>query len=169
VTGSPFKVDITDLLRGSTGTRPERFEAPVDWHLGETAVGGDQPIDVDLTLARISGGVVIFGTVMAAARSTCDRCLNEFEAVLSTSVQASLLFKADEDDEDAYIIDSPKVDLQPIVRDEVLLGLPVQSLCRTDCVGLVEYVESDLNTDPHATDAPGSPFRALRDLLETRE
>lgn len=167
--GSPFLVDITDLLRGSTETRPERFETLVDWHLGETAIGGDQPIDVDLTLARISGGVVVFGTVTATARSTCDRCLDEYEAVLSTSVQASLLFKADDSDEAAYIVDSPKVDLQPIVRDEVLLGLPVQSLCRSDCAGLVEYAESDLNTDPHATHAAGSPFRVLRDLLETRE
>lgn len=166
---SPFVVDITDLLRGATGTRPERFGASVTWRLGETAIDAASPLDVDLTLARISGGIVAFGTATATARSICDRCLVEYETELSAPVQVSLLFEVDEDDEDAYIIDSPQVDLEPILRDEVLLGLPVRSLCADNCVGLVEHAESDLNTDAHDTEVTGSPFSVLRELLETRE
>ena len=169
MTSSPFVVDVADLLRGSTGTRPEQFAAPVEWRLGETTIVAEPPLDVALTLARISGGIVAFGTATAIARSTCDRCLGEYERELCAVVQVSLLFEVDEDDEDAYIIDSPRVDLEPIIRDEVLLGFPVRSLCGDDCVGLVDHPESDLNTDAHDTEATGSPFSVLRDLLETRE
>ncbi|GBE25705.1 hypothetical protein BMS3Bbin02_01993 [bacterium BMS3Bbin02] len=166
---SPFVVDITDLLRGATGTRPEQFTAPVTWRLGETTIDVDPPLDIDLTLVRVSGGIVVFGTATATARSVCDRCLVGYETELSAPVQVSLLFEVDDDDEDAYIIDSPKVDLEPMIRDEVLLGLPVRSLCTDNCAGLVEHAESDLNTDAHDTEATGSPFSILRELLETRE
>ena len=166
---SPFRIDITDLVRGSTQVRPERITSNVAWSVAGTTVLEGQPITANLTLARISGGVVVFGMVDATVRSTCDRCLKVYEAEISVKVQASLLFDVDDDDEDAYLISSSKIDLEPILRDEVLLDLPLRSLCVSDCAGLVEYVQSDLNTGVHEAEKPSSPFGVLRDLLQARE
>jgi uncharacterized protein len=74
-----------------------------------------------------------------------------------------------EPDEDRLPIErGGHIDLEPVVRDEVGLALPLVPLCREDCLGLCPTCGTDLNTAPcsgHA-DEIESPFSALRQLLE---
>ena len=56
--------------------------------------------------------------------------------------------KADPDDEDASVMEGECIDLEPLVRDEVLLDLPFMPLCRADCLGLCAECGVDLNDDP---------------------
>ena len=50
------------------------------------------------------------------------------------------------------------VDLEPLLRDGVVLDLPFQPLCREDCEGLCAECGANLNDDPqHTHDAPLDP------------
>ena len=40
------------------------------------------------------------------------------------------------------------IDLEPVLRDAVVLELPFQPLCRPDCAGLCPQCGANLNDDP---------------------
>jgi uncharacterized metal-binding protein YceD (DUF177 family) len=57
-----------------------------------------------------------------------------------------------------------------MLRDEVMLSLPIIEDCGDDCPGVVTSAETDLNTDLSGEDSKTrSPFAVLKDLLEPEE
>ena len=73
----------------------------------------------------------------------------------------------DVDEPPEYLLDGDLVDLEPVIRDETLLALPLLPVCPDGCVELVEATETDLNTDvPGDESRDSSPFAVLQDLIE---
>jgi uncharacterized metal-binding protein YceD (DUF177 family) len=74
------------------------------------------------------------------------------------------------DDEDEYILRGDLFDFEDLVRDELMLSLPIAPSCGPDCTGLVVEERNDLNTDFSEQEAASnSPFSVLRDLLDNGE
>lgn len=160
---SPFVFSLAGLDPGS-GPQPIHLQVPVDWGVESVVVVPDPPLVADLTLEVVPGGVVVRGGVTFVARETCHRCLEETEVERHVAVAA--LFELDPADEDDYVLIGDTIDLEQMVRDEVVLSLPMLPRCSDDCRGVVTTPESGLNTDPPGGDpAEGSPFAVLRDLL----
>lgn len=166
---SPFVFSTLDLRHERAEPKPVEVEASVDWRLDLSRVLPEPPLRADLELAPMSGGILVTGNVALMVRHVCHRCLEEWEERLDVPV--AQLFVADGDDDDDYVIEGPDIDLEPMIRDEVLLALPLVPTCREGCEGVVEGVESDLNTSSPDDDAgfAASPFAVLKDLLETGE
>lgn len=178
---SPFVVPVGELFRHSGEVRPVRVETPVDWGVEYTVTLAEPPLVAALELTAVPGGVVVRGSAEVTMRSTCARCLAETDHVHRVEV-AELARPADggaDDAGEAYPLDGDQLDLEPIIRDEVLLALPLLWRCDPACQGVVpgsigperpeglgETPQNDLNTA-----APGrrsdSPFAALRDVFET--
>jgi uncharacterized protein len=178
---SPFVVPVGELLRHSGRRRPVRMEIPVDWGVEYSVALTEPPLTADLDLTAVPGGVVVRGSVEVTIRSTCARCLAETDHLHRVEV-GQLARPAAEaaDDADAYLLDGDLLDLEPIVRDEVLLALPLLWRCDPPCSGLGEQADAagsgaGLGEAPQTrlnTAAPGrsdSPFAALRDVFETGE
>ena len=73
------------------------------------------------------------------------------------------------EDETAFTIDDHhQIDLREAIRQNLVLALPIQPLCREDCKGLCPECGRDLNVEPHTheTEARDERFAALRQLLE---
>ena len=105
------------------------------------------------------------GRLRYRGQHLCYRCLHEFES--DAEVQIRQLFERDSVD-DTYPLVGEEVDLEQMLRDEVLLSMPISPVCGTDCEGVVTVPESDLNTGPPGEVADsGSPFSVLRDLLDS--
>jgi uncharacterized protein len=98
-------------------------------------VADDVDVTASLTLEIIvDGRLTAIGRVAAPWSGECRRCLQDVEGVLD--VEVSEVFEADPaDDADTYPLAGDRVDLEPMVRDAVLLGLPLAPLCRDDCAG----------------------------------
>lgn len=120
----------------------------------------------ELELQRISGGLIVTGTVTALVGETCPRCLDESVRVAEIPISAAFL---DDPDDEAYLLEPGEVDIEQMLRDETLLGLPLVPSCGPDCPGVVSTTGADLNTIPSGDDEQerASPFAVLRDLLET--
>lgn len=162
---SPFLLGISDLA--SPGDRrQEHLEVPVDWSVGMNRVLPSAPLLADLTVTRISGGVTMDGTVVATVASTCRRCLEEFEE--EHRIRVSALFLPDGADEDAYDLTGDELDIEQMLRDEVLLDLPAAPWCGEDCAGVVSDSRADLNTLPEGEpeEPAGSPFDVLRGFFD---
>jgi uncharacterized protein len=160
---SPFLVDISDLIGRDVPPRAVLIEVVVDWRLDMSRVLADPPLVADLSVAPVPGGILVRGDVCFTVEHTCRRCLTDF--VDDGCDPVTGLFETNPG-EDAYPIEGTRIDLEPFLRDETLLGLPLLPVCSESCEGLVGTLDIDLNTDPPGEPADtGSPFAVLRDLL----
>jgi len=164
---SPFVLNVADLLGRDASPRPEIVEASVDWGIELSRIDPSQPIDADLMLHPVSGGVAVTGRVAFVTEDSCYRCLTVTKTERVAS--AGALFDRAEDDE-SYPLDGHEIDVEQMLRDEMLLSLPLSPTCGEDCPGVVSSAGNDLNTDPSGDEGGSrSPFAVLKDLLEPED
>lgn len=125
----------------------------VDWPkgIGNDVIGvpAASPIELDLRLEGVGDGVLATGTAGVQLRGECARCLTEIEAEATVDLQELFLFPGtDVDDEEASRVEDEMIDLEPVLRDAVVLDLPFIPLCREDCAGLCPACGLNLNDDP---------------------
>lgn len=162
---SPFVFNVSDLIgRDATG-RSVRVEANVDWTLEMISVSKTEPIVADVMLHPVSGGIAITGIVEFTTDDICTKCLRTTTTERTATIGA--LFDRTPDDE-TYDLEGHDIDLEQMLRDEVLLSLPVVTTCGDDCPGVVDSAQNDLNTEfPDEEGDSRSPFAGLKDLLES--
>jgi uncharacterized protein len=140
MTSSPFVLNVADLLGRDAPSRRELIEVPVDWGLELSTIQLEPPLVADLTLSSLPSGVLARGTLQFHAEHTCRRCLTPYTDEVDHSVAA--LFEEDPDEE-AYPIFDLEIDLEPFLRDEALLALPMLPECPDGCATTTEAVETE--------------------------
>ena len=164
---SPFVLNVSDLLGRDTSSRAEVVEAPVEWRVELLRLVPEPPLRADLVLHPVSNGIAVTGSASFTTEDTCMRCL----AVTTTDRRVTLgaLFDRSDDDE-SYPLVGHEIDVEQLIRDEVLLSLPISHVCRDDCPGVVNTTQSDLNTVSSVDEGDSrSPFAVLKDLLEPED
>ena len=132
---SEFTAHVGDLRR-HLGTRKEiRREGVVT---GLTVVDARVPqhaeVAIEAVIESIPDGVVVTGEVTAPWEGICRRCLKEVSGELSADVRE--IFETNPaDDGETWPLTGDQVDLQDLVRETVLLSLPLAPLCADDCLG----------------------------------
>ena len=97
------------------------------------AVPDGATIDVDLELETLSDGLVATGSIGAPWRGDCRRCLQPVDGRSEVAVRE--IFQLRPVEGETYGMSDDLVDLEPMVRDAVLLALPLSPLCAEDCRG----------------------------------
>ena len=122
-----------------------------------------------ITVSRTSEGLLFRGKFQAYVDATCSRCLSDFKHLLITDFTELYVFQshAQEDSELIYPEDG-QVDLEPIVREYLLLELPINPICKTDCQGLCPICGNNLNHDAcdHGPDPIDPRMSVLKSLLD---
>jgi uncharacterized protein len=144
VTATPFRIPVADLLKRPGAARPVEVAAPVRALAAPGAeIPADAPVEIDATLERVSDGIVVRGEVRARWDAACSRCLAPVAGEISVHVDE--LFEPRPLAGETYLLDVDVIDLEPLVRDALLLELPTAPLCRTDCAGLCASCGADRN------------------------
>jgi uncharacterized protein len=164
---SPFLLNVADLLGRNASGREVAIDAPVDWGLELIALSPEEPMTADLMLHPVSNGIAITGRVNFVTIDTCHRCLDTTRTERSAIVGA--LFDEADDDE-SYPLDGQEIDVEQMLRDEVILSLPLITTCEEECSSVVDSAQVGLNTDsPDEEGDSRSPFAVLKDLLDPGE
>lgn len=163
-TRSPLVIDVLELLESPGSRKQLVFTAAVD-ELEAGLAHVDEDLGLDLVLEAIEGGVYVRGTVAGHFIAECRRCLEPTEDRFELPV-AELYRPAGDAWEEGYVVVEGKLDLAPVVRDTVLLSLPLNPVCREDCAGLCPRCGANLNEGPCGCPAgEGDPrWSALREL-----
>ncbi|MFT3970503.1 MAG: YceD family protein [Micropruina sp.] len=111
-------------------------------------------VDFELRLESVVEGVLVTGAAEVTLTGQCARCLEPISFDEEVDLQELYLYPDKEpDDEEASRLEDDLLDLEPLLRDTVVLDLPYTPLCRPDCAGLCPDCGADLNADPdHAHD-----------------
>jgi uncharacterized protein len=158
---SGLVLDTRDLGRraGAMKVVQTSVEAPADLGIAVIGVPPGSPVELDLRLESVVEGVLVSGLATVQLRGECVRCLGEVSDELEIDVQELFVYpESDATDDEASRLEGDLVDLEPLLRDGVVLDLPFQPLCREDCQGLCAECGANLNDDPqHTHDAPLDP------------
>ena len=116
------------------------------------------PVQVQGRIIQANDEVQVTGRLQANVETFCDRCARAvpmalesvFDEVYVTleDYQQSRAEDLQKDDLRVSVYDGVALDLDEIVREEILLAVPGQVLCRADCRGLCLHCGADLNTTP---------------------
>ncbi|MDT4997683.1 MAG: hypothetical protein QOD45_1751 [Pseudonocardiales bacterium] len=153
---SPLVFDLRELGRRAGALRSYRRRVPAPAGLGLDLIGvpAGAPLDLDLQLQSVTEGVLVTGTVTAPLVGECGRCLDPVSEDLVVELCELFAYPDSATDEtteldEVHRIDHDLVDVEPVVRDAVVLSLPWTPLCRADCAGLCPTCGVDLNLEPH--------------------
>ena len=155
---TPYKIDVRDIIN-RPGTQHDRhLDLIVSEDLGEglVAVKAGSTMELDLRLEAIHEGILVTAEVSGIAAGECGRCLIDIE--LPVRVEFVELFAYSQDEAFDYEVHDDTIDLEPVVRDAVVLSLPFQPVCQEDCLGLCPQCGVRLLDNPgHEHEAPVDP------------
>jgi uncharacterized protein len=141
-----LKVSVVEILGKPGANRDVSVSPSLEGVRVDLASLEPAPVRGDLTLESVVEGVLVTGSLAGDVTCRCARCLREFGTDLN--VEVCELFAAPghlEEEEDVYRVAGEEIDLEPMVRDELTLGLPLNPLCRDDCKGMCARCGRDLN------------------------
>ncbi len=147
-----------------------------------------EPFRVDAVARRVDGGVLVEGRVEGRVSLECGRCLRPVEQPIDSSFTARFAppgaavpaaGDGDDDKESGELAgDDLEVSALPegatalavdeLVREQVLLALPLRTLCRTDCRGLCPSCGGDRNESDCECEGEEDVDPRLAPLLELR-
>ena len=165
----PFIVQVAAVRKVAGTTRQVTRCGVID---GLAAVGvsvpSGSPICADVELASYPGGITVSGTVTAPWEGECRRCGGPVTGQVTAQVRERYAPDGGTDaDEEAYLLAGDELDLEPLVRDAVLLDLPLAPLCSEECLGLCPQCGANWNEGscgcPPVTDARWAALDRLRD------
>jgi uncharacterized protein len=167
--------DTRDLGPGSARTLTRTVPAPehLSVELARVPVGAD--LGLDLQLEGVAEGVLVTATVTGPLAGECARCLEPFTSAIKVRFQELYLRDGgveDPDDADSYRLGaSGLLDLEPALRDAVVLELPLSPRCEDGCQGLcVECGVRLADAEPgHNHERRGAMWAALKDFSSYKE
>ncbi|UPT23142.1 DUF177 domain-containing protein [Thermobifida alba] len=147
---SPLVVDTRPLGRQAGSMRSEErvVPAPAPLAVGMAGVPEGSDIELSLRFEAVMEGVLVTGEARTRYTAECSRCLDPVSEALEVGFQELFRYPSDDDgyepvdevdagDEDEdYYLEGDLLDLEPVIRDVVVLALPQSPLCRDDCPGL---------------------------------
>ncbi len=111
----------------------------------------------DLTLERLLGvarvgrtpqGLLVTAKFQGDTQAECVRCLSEFNQPLEAEFNELYAFnKSSLTDSGLILPEDGKIDLEPLVRDYLMIEIPISPLCRENCKGLCVYCGANLNEE----------------------
>lgn len=133
-------------------------------------------VELDLRLESVAEGVLVSGTVTATADGECGRCLDPVQQRVQQRIvelfayPGSATEETTDEDEVSRLVND-RVDLEPVVRNAIVLALPLTPLCRPDCPGLCTGCGEHLDDLPedHSHELIDPRWAALQEKLRSPE
>ncbi|MBI2911307.1 MAG: DUF177 domain-containing protein [Chloroflexi bacterium] len=167
--------NVAQLLKEPVGA-VRRYQTDEDLGVVE-GVDDHCRIQGEVELLRTGGGILATGSLVTSYRTDCSRCLEEVQGSVSLAFEEEFSPTVDlrtgvplkqELPLDASTMDEHhELDLFDVVRQQALVSLPMQPLCRPDCAGLCPTCGHNRNVELCGCppEVPDSAFAALRGLF----
>lgn len=156
---NPFDLNVRDLVHrpGEMRERTLDVTLPEQFGAGAAVVPAGTGLTLQVRLEGLHEGVLVTAEADTTATGECVRCLDPVS--IPVQVEFQELFAYSPDEAFDFAVQDDHVNLEPVVRDAVVLALPFQPVCRPDCPGL------DPETGEKLAD---HPERSPREVLDPR-
>lgn len=183
---SGFSIPLTHLQRrpGNMWETECEFEVPSDMGVALAHIDPATKISAHIRLESVMEGVLVTAELSYHVDAECSRCLDPLDWSDSANVMELFLYPetdsrgrvlggASDYDGDSgegetvthYVVND-SVDLEEVVRDAIVLELPLQPLCDPRCQGLCPTCGEKLSGEPHHHETLDPRWSALEALKE---
>ena len=155
---NPLLVNVAELLRRPGNEKHvEAVLTAEELALSDPRVAPDADVAVSARLESMADGIVVTARLSVPWHDTCRRCLTDLDEAVDTTVHE--LYQVLVTTEDAFPIIGEQIDLTLMVRESILLELPLAPLCRADCAGICPTCGENRNDNPCSCEAVVSDDR----------
>lgn len=137
------RIDVHGLMHRPGASRRVGMSEQLEG-LSTEMVSVTEPIRIKGLLEGVEEGILVSGTVAGRMSCSCARCLKDFTQDIDMEVR-ELFSHGSSGEEDGYRIEEGEIDLEPCIRDAVMLSIPFAPLCKEECLGLCPRCGGDRN------------------------
>ncbi|MBW9206395.1 DUF177 domain-containing protein [Mumia sp. zg.B53] len=150
---APFVLDTHEIARRPGTQREFTYSAKAPAGMGVDMLGVPEgsDVDLDLRLESVMEGILLTGTASVHTSGECVRCLQEIDGEVTVDLQELYVYDDEGEEDDIARLQGDLLDLEPVLRDAVVLALPHNPLCAPDCPGLCAECGARLADDPEHT------------------
>ena len=155
---TPYTVDVYDLMHRPGEMRDRSIDIVVPEEFGNAMIGmkAGSELRVELRMESLHDGILVSADIDGTAAGECGRCLIDIEQAVQVEIQELFAYSSDEAFE--YEVHEDTIDLEPVIRDAVVLSLPFQPVCQEECLGLCPQCGVRLLDNPgHEHENPIDP------------
>jgi uncharacterized protein len=164
---SPLRLNVGFIIHQQIG-----YSREFEFDLPRLRLGADLLLEYIKGVVRVSRtpqGLLIQAKLSAATPAECVRCLSDFPQLLESDFSELYAFNKRSITESGLILpEDGKIDLEPILREYLLLEIPISPLCRLDCKGLCIECGQNLNEGActHGTAKIDPRLEVLKSLIK---
>jgi uncharacterized protein len=135
---APLVFDTRALGPGSVRTEDRLVPAPAGLGVELVSIPEGADLELHVQLEGVAEGTLVTATASAPLTGECARCLEPVTSATQVRLQELFAYEPPEaeSDADGYVQDGDLLDLEPALRDALVLELPLAPLCSDDCPGL---------------------------------
>ena len=152
-----MRYNVAQLLKEASGAT-RHYQLDEDISGLDPALVPTQHLHGEITMLRTGTGILVTGHLSTQVEVTCSRCLAPLEVGLGIDVEEEFQPTVDvvtgrhlvmEEEDEALWIDVHHIlDLSEVIRQDLLLALPMHPLCKEDCAGICPVCGQNLNEGP---------------------
>jgi uncharacterized protein len=173
----PLVLSTRALGRRPGSMRSDRLVVPAPEGLGVEMVSVPKGADIglDIRFEAVMEGVLVSGTALVPIEGECARCLEAISESVEVEFQELFVYpdtrSGGHADDEERRLEGDLIDLEPVLRDAVVLDLPLSPLCQDDCPGLCAECGVRLaDAEPgHHHGAADPRWAALQGLMDSDE
>lgn len=165
-----MKLDVSDII--SNPDSKKELDGSVDIDVFEISGASlkfcdTQPFKISLSMIDKKRLMVSFTTDLSVM-APCDRCLEDVKLDFEVNVEQSYMCESGElfmedDDDEASCIEGSVIDIDGLIKEDILINWPLKILCRDDCKGLcpkcgINYNNSTCDCDNTVLDPRMAQF-----------
>jgi len=139
-----MKFNVAQLLKEEIGSERE-YEVK-----GESEEG--YPVRGKVKLLKTDKSILVKGDIETKVKLVCSRCLETFELPLSFHIEEEFFPKVDINTgefiykgEEFFIDEANILDLSEVIRQYIILSIPLSPVCSESCKGLCPVCGTNLN------------------------
>jgi uncharacterized protein len=167
--------DINELALRKVRIRKSYAPGTLDYHSGEFRQ--IEPLEVRATAEMAENQIRVYGNLHTRVEMVCARCLDGVVEEISrdfdlyyrpmNSISEDEELKLHVDDTEVAFYEGDGMFLADVLAEQVILGLPMKVICRSDCRGLCAHCGANLNNEEcrcekHAADPRLAPLARLK-------
>ncbi len=172
---APLVLDTRELGRRPGSMRRVETTVPAPAHMAIEVIGVPQGADLqlDLRLESVMEGVLVSGFVVAPVVGECGRCLEPVHDEIEVEIAELFAYEdsttsetVDDEDEVSFMV-GDLLDLEPVLRDAIVVELPLTPLCEENCPGLCAGCGErlEVGAEPHDHSLIDPRWAALEALV----
>jgi uncharacterized protein len=166
--GRTFRINVGFLINQPIGyNRDIPFE--LDQYTFDESFSV-RDLNGNLSISRTQSGLRVQGDFTALTTTECGRCLEDFELTLDSHFEEIFTYETNPLSEDELIIpEDGNIDFEPYIHDYLLLEMPINPVCKPDCLGLCDICGENRNLRDcgHVHEEPMTAM--ARELMKTVE